>query len=322
VTVASRSDDDAVRLVWVGSDREPGVYFVFDRRAGSLAQFKRVRDSIDPRLMRPMQPVAFHARDGLELHGYVTRPFGANDRPAPLVVVPHGGPFGVRDSWGFDSEVQFLASRGYAVLQVNFRGSGGYGAKFMRAGRQQWGRAMQDDLTDAVKWAITQRIADPERVAIFGASYGGFAAMAGVTLTPELYRCAINYVGVIDLEITGRQLGADAWMRSDDYDFREVWVGATKEYRDAGNPMRFIERIRVPTLHAYGANDPRASIDHWHRLESELRKFKKPYEIVLNKQAGHGFNAEKDRIAFHEAVEKFLARNLAPSPAPTAGGTQ
>lgn len=313
VRVSSSSRDGTVHLVWVGSDREPGAYLVLDTQAGSLATFRRVRD-IDPQMMRPSQPIRFQARDGLEIHGYLTLPAGTDrSRPGPLVLLPHGGPFGVRDSWEFNPEVQFLASRGYGVLQVNYRGSGGYGKEFLERGRRQWGRAMQDDLTDAVRWAIAERHADPTRVAIMGASYGGYAALAGVTLTPELYACAVNYVGAADLEITFKDRGADADPRSADANYRDEWVGATREYRDATSPVNLVANIRVPTFHAYGARDPRVKIDHWTRLEAELKRLGKPYEAIEERQQGHGFRNEKASIAFYTAVEDFLARHLAPA---------
>lgn len=312
VRITSASTDGSVQLVWVGSDRDPGAYFVLDARNGSLATFRRVRE-LDPRLMRPSQPIRLTARDGLELHGYITLPAGADrSRPGPLVLLPHGGPFGIRDSWGFDSEVQFLANRGYAVLRVNYRGSGGYGREFLNKGRQQWGRAMQDDLTDAVRWAVAEGYADPERVAIMGASYGGFAALAGVTLTPELYACAVNYVGAADLEITFKDRGDDADQRSGDLNYQALWVGPTREYRALTSPLNHIARIRVPTLHAYGAKDPRVKIDHWTRLEAELKKHGKSYEAIEERRQGHGFRNEKASIAFYTAVERFLAKNLAP----------
>jgi len=312
VRVTSSSRDGSVHLVWVGSDREPGAYLVLDNKAGSLATFRRVRD-LDPALMRPTLPIRFAARDGLEIHGYLTLPAGADrSRPGPLIILPHGGPFGVRDSWEFNPEVQFLASRGYGVLQVNYRGSGGYGKEFLERGRRQWGRGMQDDLTDAVRWAIGEGHADPARVGIMGASYGGYAALAGVTLTPELYACAVNYVGAADLEITFKDRGADADPRSADVNYRDEWVGATKEYRDATSPVNLVANIRVPTFHAYGAKDPRVKIDHWTRLEAELKRLGKPYEAIEERQQGHGFRNEKASIAFYTAVEDFLARNLAP----------
>jgi dipeptidyl aminopeptidase/acylaminoacyl peptidase len=313
VRVTSQSADEQVCLIWVGSDREPGVYFVLDKRAGSMTTFKRIRE-IDPATMQPMEPVKFTARDGLELHGYLTRPAGSDGKKTPLIIHPHGGPFGVRDSWGFNPEVQFLVNRGYAVLQVNYRGSGGYGRAFLDRGRQQWGRAMQDDLTDAVKWAIAQGIADPARVAIYGASYGGYAALAGVTLTPDLYRCAVNYVGAADLEITFKDRGDDAYTTGDEarFGYQSQWVGPTKEYRDATSPVNFVDRIRVPTMHVYGRKDPRVKIDHWSRLEPLLKKYGKPYVSIEEKKQGHGFRDEKASAGFYAALEKFLAENLAP----------
>lgn len=310
VRLTSASLDERVLLVHVGSDRDPGAFFVLDLAAGSMTTLRRVRE-IDPRQMRPMEPVAFNARDGLGLHGYLTRPAArADGRKPPLIILPHGGPFGVRDSWGFDPEVQFLASRGYAVLQVNYRGSGGYGRAFINRGRHQWGRAMQDDLTDAVRWALAEGHADPERVAIMGASYGGYAALAGVTLTPELYRCAVNYVGAADLELTFRDLGDDAFQRTPALDYRANWVGPTREHRAATSPVNHVASIRVPTLHAYGQKDPRVKFDHWTRLEAELKRHGKPYVTISEKRQGHGFREPKAATGFYGSVEKFLAEHL------------
>ena len=309
VRVSSRSDDETIALVWVGHDREPGVYYVLDQKAGSLTQFKRVRE-IDPARLAPRRPISYAARDGVIVHGYLTVPRGQEGKPVPLVLHPHGGPFGVRDGWGYDTDAQFLASRGYAVLQPNYRGSGGYGREFINRGRHQWGRAMQDDLTDGVKWAIAQGIADPARVAIYGASYGGYASLIGVMLTPELYACGVNYVGASDLEITFKQRGEDAWRTSDEFSYQREWVGATRAYRDETSPINLVERIQVPTLHAYGAEDPRVKINHWSRLEPLLKKYGKNYQAIVEGQQGHGFRNEKESVSFYAALETFLAHNL------------
>ncbi len=305
----SVSDDGRVSLIWAGHDREPGVYYVLDRTAGSLELFKRMRE-LDPARLSPRRPIRYPARDGLTIHGYLTVPRGSDGRNLPLVVHPHGGPFGVRDSWGYDTDAQFLASRGYAVLQPNFRGSGGYGRDFVNRGRHQWGRAMQDDLTDGVKWAIAEGIADPRRVAIYGASYGGYASLMGVMLTPELYTCAVNYVGASDLEITFKQRGEDEWRFGRDFSYQREWVGPTREYRDETSPLRFVERIRVPTLHVYGAEDPRVKINHWSRLEPLLKKHGKEYQAIVEGQQGHGFRDQDASISFYAALEAFLAANL------------
>jgi dipeptidyl aminopeptidase/acylaminoacyl peptidase len=305
----SLSKDGDVALISVRHDREPGVFYVFDRKAGSLTQFKRVRD-LDPARLSPMKPIRYPARDGLEIHGYLTIPRGMEGKKVPLILHPHGGPFGVRDSWGYAPDVQFLASRGYAVLQPNYRGSGGYGREFIDKGRQQWGRAMQDDLTDAVQWAIAQGIADPRRIAIYGASYGGYAALAGAMLTPDLYACAVNYVGAADLELTFWRRGEEAWRSADDFNYRTEWVGATRAWRDATSPILLVERLKSPTLHAYGAEDPRVVIDHWTRLEPQLKKHGKPYEAIVEGKQGHGFRNEGPAIKFAAALEQFLATHL------------
>jgi dienelactone hydrolase len=318
VRITSESQNEKVKLIWVGHDREPGTYFLFDETAGSLVLFKRSR-ALDPAQLLPRVPIHYAARDGVTIHGYLTRPRGAEGKRVPLIVHPHGGPFGVRDSWGFDADAQFLASRGYAVLQPNYRGSGGYGRAFLNRGRHQWGRAMQDDLTDGVKWAIAQGIADPARVAIYGASYGGYATLAGLTLTSELYRCGVNYVGASDLEITFKHRGDDAYLLPGDFSYQAEWVGPTAEYRAATSPLNFVDRIRVPSLHAYGEKDPRVKIDHWTRLEAQLKKLGKTYESVAQRKQGHGFRDEKASVGFYGQLEDFLARHLAPEGTVTIG---
>lgn len=313
VRVSSVSVDENVALVWVGHDREPGTYFVLDRKAGSLTQFKRSRD-LDPAALSPRKPIQYAARDGLVIHGYLTIPKDSNGKNLPLLIHPHGGPFGVRDSWGYDADAQFLASRGYAVLQPNYRGSGGYGREFINKGRFQWGRAMQDDLTDAVKWAVKEGIADPARVGIYGASYGGYASLAGVMLTPELYTCAVNYVGASDLEITFKARGGDAWETENDFSYQREWVGPTKEYRAATSPINLVDRLQVPTLHAYGSEDPRVKINHWTRLEPQLKKYKKDYQAIVEGKQGHGFRDPDASVSFYAALETFLEKNLKERP--------
>jgi dipeptidyl aminopeptidase/acylaminoacyl peptidase len=307
--VTSTSADEKIMIVRASSDRDPGTYYVLDLRAPRLMALGKVNRFIDPARMQPLEPIQFTARDGLVLHGYLTRAAGSKPgQPAPLIIHPHGGPYGPRDSWGFDPEVQFLASRGYSVLQINYRGSGGYGYTFEAAGKREWGGKMQDDLTDGVKWAIEQKIADPARVAIYGASYGGYAALAGAVFTPDLYRCAVNYVGVADLSLI-TSWGRGRFDRSSDEFYRE-WIGDDAKYKFERSPVNFVERIRIPTLHAYGFNDPRVEFDHWKRLEKKLKQFGKPYEALIAEDEGHGFRNEKERLKFYQRLEAFLAKYL------------
>ncbi len=310
--ITSSTDDGLMFTVVALSDRQPPVYFLLNLhtdgpRKPGLVLIGRANSKIDPRRMAPMESVSYQSRDGLTIHGYLTLPLGHKPgQRLPFIIHPHGGPYGIRDEWGFDPEVQFLVSRGYAVLQPNYRGSGGYGADFLLAGRREWGGKMQDDLTDGVKWAIGQGIADPARVAIVGASYGGYAALAGVTFTPDLYCCAVNYVGVSDLTII------TSWARRPDpqHLYEKNWIGDDKTYLYERSPVNFVQNIRVPILNAYGENDPRVDLDHWKRLKAQLDRYGKPYEFVQEGNEGHGFRHESARVGFYRRVEEFLAKNL------------
>jgi len=304
-------------IVRAWSDRDPGTYYLFDREAGSLKEILAPKPWLDPARMSAMEPIAFKARDGIQIHGYLTRPAGAAKGAVPLIVHPHGGPFGIRDVWGFNPEVQFLASRGYAVLQVNYRGSGGYGFGFEAAGFKRWGLEMQDDLTDAVKWAIEEGIADPHNIGIYGASYGGYATMMGLVKTPELYRVGINYVGVVDLPRlyrydtqTRRVEGIQDW-------FRNWWVGhigdpkADADRLHDTSPINFVERIEAPVMVVHGRLDPRVDIDGQYRpLIRALIAENKTYEALVKRHEGHGFFKEQNQIELYTAMQAFLARYM------------
>jgi dipeptidyl aminopeptidase/acylaminoacyl peptidase len=267
---------------------------------------------LDTQSMAQMHPVTLRARDRVELHGYLTLPHDAPASNLPLIVHPHGGPYGIRDRWGFDRITQFLASRGYAVLQVNYRGSGGYGKRFRDIAWRQWGLAMQDDLTDAVRWAVGEGIADAGRICIFGASYGGYAAMAGITTTPELYRCAVNYVGVVDLpELYGYWSGAaiesgiEAWFRRAIGDPR-----GDRERLDATSPINNLDGLDVPLFIAHGRRDPRVPIAQAERLIRALRRRGIDHEVLFKNDEGHGFVKQENNVELFTRLEAFFAEHL------------
>jgi dipeptidyl aminopeptidase/acylaminoacyl peptidase len=312
--ISSFTDDESVFVVTATSDRDPGSFYLYDAKANSLALLARRNPMADPEQMAEMRPITYRASDGMQLFGYLTLPAGREPKSLPLVVLPHGGPYGPRDSWGFDPEAQFLANRGYAVLQVNFRGSGGYGRDYEAAGYRQWGLRMQDDLTDGVKWAIEQGYVDRNRVAIYGASYGGYAALAGLVYTPELYVCGVNYVGVTDIARLGIMLQFNGLPKPAQEYLSRRFLHPLKDAEQikATSPVNFVQNIRVPLLMAYGEYDPRVTIDHGEALEIELKKHGKPYKNIVIGNEGHGFNKFENRMAFYREMDAFFAEHLRP----------
>ncbi|MFD0739423.1 alpha/beta hydrolase family protein [Lysobacter koreensis] len=264
-----------------------------------------------------MQPIKLQARDDLTLHGYVTFPRGSSGKNLPTIVMPHGGPFGVQDVWGFDGDVQMLAQAGYAVLQLNFRGSAGYGADYIHAGGRQWGLKMQDDLTDATRWAIQQGIADPKRVCIYGASYGGYASLMGVAKEPGLYQCAVGYVGVYDLPTMHTQ--GDIQQRGSGETYIKEWIGE-REGLAATSPNRIAERIKVPVFLAAGGEDQRAPIEHSKMMEQALRKAGVPVETLYYDTEGHGFYLDAHQQEYYTRLLAFLSRSLGGATATTSTG--
>jgi len=313
-TIVSMSDDEQRMLILAFSDVEPGSFYMLDRNIGQLRFYASRMPWLSPSQLAEMRPVTFTARDGVVLRGYLTLPRGAGDGPLPLILHPHGGPYGIRDSWGFNRAVQFLASRGYAVLQVNYRGSGGYGKRFMDIAWQQWGLAMQNDLTDAVHWAIDEGIADPDRICIYGASYGGYATMAGITKTPELYRCAVNYVGVVDIpdlyaywSSTPIASGIEAWFRRAIGDPR-----ADRERLEATSPINSLDGLGVPLFIVHGRRDPRVPVAQAEALTRALRRREIPFELLIKDDEGHGFYKEENNFELYGRLEAFFAEHLDP----------
>lgn len=304
--ITSLSDDGTRAVVFVWSDVNPGEYFLLDTRTMRADPLPPARAWIDPRAMRPKEAIRLESRDGLPLHGYVTRPEGAG--PHPMVVVPHGGPHGVRDTWGFDPEVQLLASRGYAVLQVNFRGSSGYGAAFRNAGFRRWGTDVQNDIADATRWAIREAITEEGRVCIFGSSFGGYSALMSAVREPELYRCAIGFAGVYDLELmhTTADIPNSRLGRA----YLDDAIGQDNEQLRQQSPARNAERIAIPILLIHGTEDWRVDFQQARTMTQVLDRANKPYEWMALKGEGHGIANEAVREEVFARILSFLGRHL------------
>ena len=257
-----------------------------------------------------MKPIEYTSRDGLTIHGYLTLPKGKDAKNLPIVVNPHGGPW-ARDEWGFNPEVQFLANRGFGVLQMNYRGSTGYGRKFWEASFRQWGQSMQDDITDGVKWFVDQGIADPKRVAIYGGSYGGYAVLEGLTKTPDLYAAGVDYVGVSNL-FTFMKTVPPYWKPFLEMMYEMVGnPEKDKTLFEANSPALNADRIKAPLFVAQGAKDPRVNINESNQIVEALKKHGVDVEYMVKEDEGHGFHNEENRFSFYEAMEKFLAKYLA-----------
>ena len=316
VYITSRTDDGALALVEVSSDRNPGDFYVFDISHGKVAYLLSRGNWFDPDKMAPTRAISLGARDGVQLHGFLTTPLGITQKALPLVVFPHGGPFGVFETNRFNTEVQLLAKAGYAVLRVNFRGSGNYGREFRQSGALQWGGRMQDDLTDATRWAIAQGIADADRICIYGASYGGYAALMGAAREPALYRCAAGYVGVYDLPM---MTSADRRKSKSLATFNDEWVGTDVALLTSVSPNRLADGIRVPVFLAAGGEDEIAPIEHSRKMEAALRQAGTPVESLYYSNEGHGFYVQAHRVEFYQRLLAFLDRNI--GAARTKGGS-
>nr|WP_199340541.1 S9 family peptidase [Mycobacteroides chelonae] len=300
---------------WVVSfthDRDPGVTYFYDHEKGESRQLFRPYPHLDPATLAPMTPVTIASRDGLSLHSYLTLPVGVEPAGLPLVLVVHGGPWH-RDSWGFDPSVQLLANRGYAVLQVNFRGSTGYGKAFTKAAIGEFAGKMHDDLIDAVDWAVKQGYADPSRVAIFGGSYGGYSALVGVTFTPDVFAAAIDYVGISNLANFMRTLPAFVRPNLTNNWYRYVGDPAVPEQEAdmlARSPISRVDQIRTPLLVVQGANDVRVVQAESDNIVAALRARGVEVEYMVKEDEGHGFLNPENQIDLFLATERFLAQYL------------
>lgn len=310
VTPTSYSRDGRIGIYSVSSDVNSGEFYRVDHQTGKADFIAARHRQLDPRLMSPMQPVRFKARDGLELEAFLTRPRGSSEQPAPLVVLPHGGPTGVFDTWTFDAEVQMLASRGYAVLQVNFRGSGNYGRAFREAANGEWGLKMQDDVTDATRWALDQGITSPGRICIYGASYGAYAAMMGLIREPDLYACGIGNVGLYDMVRRFQQRRYSRFGKA----YFESAVGDVD--LEAISPARLADRIRSPVLLGAGVLDDTTPLEQTRAMESGLKDAGVPHEVVLYDAEGHGYYRLDNRRDWARRVLAFLDTHIGAASAP------
>jgi dipeptidyl aminopeptidase/acylaminoacyl peptidase len=309
IKLKSRNRDEDKFIVVAHSDRMPGKTYLFDKTTETLQFICDQAPWIPEDGLAEMRPVQYTARDGLTIHGYLTLPKGHAAKSLPVVINPHGGPW-YRDTWVYNPEVQFLASRGYAVFQMNFRGSTGYGRAFWQASFKQWGEAMQNDITDGVQWLIDQGIADPERIAIYGGSYGGYATLAGITFTPKLYAAAIDYVGVSNL-LTFMDSFPPYWKPH--LEMLHEMIGHPQEDKamlEARSPALHADSIQTPLLIAQGANDPRVNKAESDQIVEALRKRGVEVEYLVKDNEGHGFANEENRFDFYSALEQFLARYL------------
>ncbi len=311
VDFTSSTADESKFIVATHSDVDPGTVWLYDRKSKNLSTLYQARESLDRKALAPMKAVHYKSSDGLEIPAYLTLPKGVEAKNLPVVIFPHGGPWG-RDSWGYSTFPQFLANRGYAVLQPNFRGSTGYGKKFLNAGNNEWGQKMQDDLTWGVKYLVDQGIADPKRVAIMGGSYGGYATLAGVAFTPDLYAAAVAIVAPSNLE-TLLQSIPPYWEAGRIIFYKRMGDPNTKEGLEQlkrQSPLFSADKIKTPLLVVQGANDPRVNKREADQIVIALRDRKYPVEYLVAPDEGHGFARPVNNLAMVALSEKFLAKHI------------
>jgi len=304
----SNREEDKI-LVRTYSDKSRGAYYYYNLENKEFKKLADVSPWLNEDDMADMKPIEFESRDGLKIHGYLTLPRGAEPKSLPIVVNPHGGPWH-RDAWGFNPEVQFLANRGYAVLQINFRGSTGYGRDFWEISFKQWGKTMQDDVTDGAMRLIKQGIADERKIAIYGGSYGGYAVLAGLAFTPDLYACGVDYVGVSNL-FTFMKSIPPYWEPYLEMIYEMVGnPEKDKELMESASPVFHADKIKAPLLIAQGANDPRVAKSESDQIVEALKRKNIDVPYIVKDNEGHGFHNEENKFEFYRAMEDFLKTHL------------
>lgn len=308
LSIVSRDKADSTWLVAFASDTQPARYYAWDRNARKAEFLFSARPELEQYELAPMKPVTIPARDGLELVSYLTAPADAKG-PLPLVLNVHGGPW-ARDEWGYDPEAQWFAGRGYAVLQVNFRGSTGFGKKFLNAGNREWGAKMHDDLLDAIEWAVKEGVADRKKVAIYGGSYGGYAALVGAAFTPDVFCCAVDIVGPSNICTLIESIPPYWAPLMHQFRVKVGDISTERDFLESRSPLFKADEIRIPLLIAQGANDPRVKRAEAEQIVAALRGKGKEVDYLLFEDEGHGFSRPENRMAFYAEAEQFLQRHL------------
>lgn len=307
--ILSRDDADRIWTVVFTVDSGPVPFYAYDRTTGKAAFLFHSRPALQKYTLARMEPISFKARDGLTIHGYLSCPPGVPRTNLPMVLNVHGGPW-YRDTWGYNPEAQWLANRGYACLQVNFRGSTGYGKAFINAGDREWGGRMHDDLVDAVNWAVAQGIADPKRIAIYGGSYGGYAALVGATFTPDVFAAAVDLVGPSNL-VSFLETVPPYWAAAREIFYKRIGNLETEpEFLKSRSPLFKVDAIKIPMLIAQGANDPRVNRAESEQIVAAMEAKGIDHQYMLFEDEGHGLLKPENRIKFYTGVEKFLAKHI------------
>jgi dipeptidyl aminopeptidase/acylaminoacyl peptidase len=305
----SSTRDEKLWIIAYDSPNDPGATYLYDRETGQAQFLYRPRPWLPRDGLADVKPIKFQSRDGLTIHGYLTVPKGVEAKKLPTVLVVHGGPW-ARDDWGYDPETQFLANRGFAALQINYRGSTGYGKRFLHAGDREWGGKMLDDLVDGAEWAVSQGFADRDRLAIYGGSYGGYATLAALAFRPKIFACGIDYVGISNL-LTFMNTIPPYWETFRDVMYKRVGNPETDhEFLLSRSPLFAVDKIEVPLLVAQGYNDPRVNHAEAEQIVDALKSKGSPVEYLVKMDEGHGFQNPENRIEFYEKMEAFLNSHL------------
>jgi dipeptidyl aminopeptidase/acylaminoacyl peptidase len=308
VQLVSSTLDGSVSVIYASSDTNPGDYYLFDSTQNNLRFLFSSRSWIKPHEMAITKPINYTARDGLTIHGYLTVPNNMEEENMPLVVMPHGGPHGIRDWWGYDPDAQLLANRGIAVLKINFRGSGGFGRNFEHTGHLKWGSEIQFDIIDGVKDLINKGTVDKDNICIMGASFGGYSALQSAIIEPDMFKCAIGVVGVYDLPLMFDEGDIAEQERGQRY--LERAIGTNQEKLKQFSPSYNIDKLKAPVLIVHGGEDRRAPIEQAESLVTALKKYKHPYIYELLEDEGHGFYKEEHRSRYYKQVLSFLEQHM------------